>query len=143
MCLMLYLATAKEIPLQQSPDMSVEEVGPSRAVVREWFTLPNVRYIGSHSGCSCGFPHIAAEEPIEYFEGIFQDDDDRRADLRSLALLFPLIQEHVLTSGEVQMYPVWDLEEHKPPKRTTEVSLASLQLQTFCFYERFLLRVTR
>ena len=62
MCLMLYLAAATEIPLQQSSDMSVEEVEPSRAVVREWFILPHVRYIGSHNGCSCGFPHISAED---------------------------------------------------------------------------------
>ena len=107
------------------------------------FSLPNVRYIGSHSGCSCGFPHIVAEEPIEYFEGMFEDNDDRRADLRSLALLLPLVREHVLTSGEVEMYPVWDLEEHEQPTRTIEVPLASLQLETFYFYERFLLRVTR
>jgi hypothetical protein len=48
-----------------------------------------------------------------------------------------------LTSGEAEMYPVWDLEEHEPPKRVIEVPLASLQLQTFYFHERFLRRVTR
>lgn len=128
--------------MQQSADISVEEVQPSRAVVRQWFGLPNVRHIGSHSDCSCGFPHIAAEEPIEYFEGMFEDNDERRADLRSLAPLFPLIREHVLTSGEVELYPVWDLEEHQPPKRTIEMPLPSIQLPTFYFHERFLLRVT-
>jgi hypothetical protein len=31
--------------------------------------LPHVRFIGAHTGCSCGFPSVIAEEPFEYYEG--------------------------------------------------------------------------
>jgi hypothetical protein len=54
---MLYLATSNEQPLRRSLELSVEEVEPSREAVRQWFSLPIVRFIGAHTGCSCGFPH--------------------------------------------------------------------------------------
>jgi hypothetical protein len=59
MCLMLYLAAASEValrvPTEPPSDLSVEEVDDSRHAVRQWFSLPTVRSIGSHTGCSCGF----------------------------------------------------------------------------------------
>ena len=69
MCLMLYLATQSDLPPRTSPELSVEEVEPSREAVRQWFSRPIVRVIGAHTGCSCGFPHVVAEEPIEYWDG--------------------------------------------------------------------------
>jgi len=51
MCLMLYLATAQEIPLQQSPDISVEEVEPSRAIVLHRFSCKRSIFT---SGFCCG-----------------------------------------------------------------------------------------
>jgi hypothetical protein len=37
-----------------------------------------------------------AEEPVEYFDGMFHDDENREADLRSLQSLLNLVREHVL-----------------------------------------------
>ena len=31
-----------------------------REAVIQWFTLPTVRFIGAHTGCSCGFPSVIA-----------------------------------------------------------------------------------
>lgn len=69
MYLTLYMATQRELPVHSSPELSVEEVEPSREAVRQWCSLPVVRFIGAHTGCSCGFPHVVAEEPIEYWDG--------------------------------------------------------------------------
>src|SRR6185436_13691679 len=69
MCLMMYLATAGDQPLRSSAELSGEEVESSRTSVRQWFSLPTVRFIGAHTGCSCGFPSVIAEEPIEYYDG--------------------------------------------------------------------------
>ena len=104
MCLMLYLATSDDQPLRSSPELSVEEVEASRESVRQWFSLPTVRFIGAHTGCSCGFPHVIAEEPIEYWDGMF-DGQDREADLKSVESLLGLVREHVTATGEVQLYP--------------------------------------
>ena len=110
-------------------------------LVTQWFSLPNVRYIGSHSGCSCGFPSIQSESPVEYFEGIIQETGGRDADLRSIDRLLDLIRPLVMSGGEVQLYPIWDLEEHKPPKGTIEIPLAYLNSETFLLHEQFLHRV--
>lgn len=138
---MLYLAAAGDVPLraptEPPSDLSVEEVDISRRAVRQWFSLPTIRFIGSYTGCSCGFPSVIAEEPIEYFDGMFDGDDDREEELRSVRALLTLIQEHVSASGEVQLYPVADRDEHLPPKGKIDVSVNTLAPSSFVLNERF------
>jgi hypothetical protein len=140
MCLMLYLATQNDQPLWATPELSIEEVEPSREAVRHWFSLPTVRFIGAHTGCSCGFPHVLSAEPVEYYDGMF--DDDREEDLRSVDSLLAIVREHVTATGEVQLYPVWDGEEGNPPKGVISVGLGSLARETFFLNEQFFYRVT-
>ena len=142
MCLMLYMATDGDQPLRESPDLRVEDVEDSRATVRQWFSLPTVRFIGAHTGCSCGFPSVIADQPVDYFEGMFNDDEERQADLNSVRSLLALIQEHVRAAGEVQLYPVSDGDESSPPKGTIDIFSEALDPATFFFNEQFLYRVT-
>jgi hypothetical protein len=128
-------------PTKPPSDLSVEEVDSSRDAVRHWFSLPTVRFIGSHTGCSCGFPHVIAEEPIEYFDGMF--DGDREDDLRSVRALLALIQDQVRTSGEVQLYPVSDADEQLPPKGRIEIAVDTLAPESFFLNERFLYCIGR
>lgn len=141
MCLMLYVATQSDLPLRASPELSVEDVESSREAVRQWFSLPVVRFIGAHTGCSCGFPHVVAEEPLEYWDGMF-DGQDRDTDLGSLDSLLRLIRAHVKATGEVQLYPVWDGEEGSPPKGVINLGLGALSRDRFFFNEQFFYRVT-
>jgi hypothetical protein len=143
MCLMLYMATQGDLPVRSCPEMSVEEVEPSRAAVRQWFSLPVVRFIGAHTGCSCGFPHVIADEPFECFEGMFDEGEDRAADLRSVDSLLALVREHVIAAGEVQLYPAWDGEEGTPPKGEIRLGVDALDRETFFFNQQFFYRVTR
>lgn len=138
---MLYMATQGDVPVRASPELSVEEVERSRETVRQWFSLPVVRFIGAHTGCSCGFPHVVAEEPIEYWEGMF-DGEDREADLKSVESLLTLVREHVAATGEVQLYPVWDGDEGKPPKDMINLGVGALHRESFFFTEQFFYRVT-
>ena len=142
MCLTLYLATSNDQPLQSSAELSVQEVEASREAVRQWFSLPIVRFIGAHTGCSCGFPSVTADEPVEYFDGMFRDAEDREEDLRSLRSLLALVRQHVAASGEVQLYAIWNGEKGSPPKDTLHFALDALNAETFFFNERFLYRVT-
>ena len=143
MCLMLYLAAPVEIPLQTSPDLTVEDVLPARAAVLARFSLPHVKYIGSHSGCSCGFPSIQSNVPVDYFDGMLIETNERDKDLRSVRALLDLIRPLVSSGGEVQMYPIWDLEEHKQPIATINWHVDSLNAEKFFFHEQFLHRVLR
>lgn len=141
MCLMLYMATQADMPVRSAPELSVEEVEPSRDAVRQWFSLPVVRFIGAHTGCSCGFPSVIAEEPIDYWDGML-NGQDREADLRSIDSLLTLVREHVDTAGEVQLYPVWAGEEGSPPKGVITLALGGLHRERFFFHEQFFYRVT-
>jgi hypothetical protein len=141
MCLMLYLAADSDVPVRTDPDMSVEEVEPAREAVLQWFSLPVVRFIGAHTGCSCGFPHVLAEEPVEYWDGMF-DGQDRDDDLRSVDALLGLVREQVRATGEVQLYPVWDGGEGRAPKGVITLGLGALDRDRFFFNEQFFYRVT-
>jgi len=143
MCLMMYLATAGDQPLRSSTELSVEALENSRTSVRQWFSLPTVRFIGAHTGCSCGFPSVIAEEPIEYYDGIFDTTEDRPADLASTRALVALIRQHVNDGAEVELYPVGAGDEGRSPKGTVQLSIDAIDPETFLFTEQFLYRVRR
>jgi hypothetical protein len=105
--------------------------------------LPTIRFIGAHTGCSCGFPYVVAEEPTEYWDGLFDSGDGRDAHLRSVRALLTIIREHVTAFGGVELYPVWNGNENLPPKGTIEVSVDSLDDETFLFTEQFFYSVVR
>jgi hypothetical protein len=140
---MLYLGTRGDLPRRGAPALTVEEVEPAREAVRQWFSLPTIRFIGAHTGCSCGFPYVVAEEPGVYWEGLFDPGDERDADLRSLQALLTIIRDHVTRIGGVELYPVWNGNEHLPPKGTIEISVDSMKPETFLFTEQFFYRVGR
>lgn len=141
MCLMLYLGTLGVQPLFESPALRVEEVDPQYEAVRQWFSHPNVRFVGAHTGCSCGFPSVVAEEPIEYWDGMFSEERDD--DLKSVRALLDLLRQHLLVTGHVELYPVWNGEEALPPKGTIAMTFEALTPDTFFFNERFFYRVSR
>jgi hypothetical protein len=138
MCLMLYIATVEEIPLLSSADLNIENVDATRQDVKQWFSLPAVRFVGAHTGCSCGFPSVIAESPIEYYEGMSLQSDDRTADLRSVRALIELVGHAAVHSERVELYPVADGEESTPPKGVIEWHLRSLDPERLFFNERFM-----
>ena len=87
--------------------MYVDVVEPECEVVRQWFSLPHVRFIGAHTGCSCGFPSVISDEPVEYYEGFFDGKDDRADDLASVRALLALIDDALADGEAVELLPVW------------------------------------
>jgi hypothetical protein len=117
MCLMLYVGCKEPLRERSDPDLRIEPVEPGRRVVQQWFSLPSVQFAGAHTGCSCGFPHvIAAETPIEYWDGMWDDSDERAAKIRSMRALIELLRDVIKPRESVELYPVWDGNEGDPPK---------------------------
>ena len=121
---MLYIGTAEELPTSSSPDLRIETVSAARQDVKRWFSQPAVSFVGAHTGCSCGFPSIMAESPLDYYDGMPLQSDDRAADLRSVRAL--------------ELYPVPDGDELKEPKGVIEWEMNALDTERFFFNERFL-----
>jgi hypothetical protein len=138
MCLMLYIGTACELPLGSTPDLRVESVDASRAVVTRWFSHPAVRFVGAHTGCSCGFPSVIADTPLEFYEGMPLDSDTRAADLRSVAALLDLLRVAGTATDRIELYPVADGEESHPPRGRIDWQLEALAPDRFFFNERFM-----
>ena len=138
MCLMLYLGTAQELPVFSAPELRLEAVEARRAQVAQWFTQPAVRFVGAHTGCSCGFPSVIAETPIEYYEGMSLDSDNRAADLCSVAALLDLLRTLGPAASPSELYPVADGDEANPPKGRIEWQLEALDPDRFFFNERFM-----
>ena len=138
MCLMLYIGTAEELPTSSSPDLTIEAVSEPRQEVKLWFSHPAVSFVGAHTGCSCGFPSIMAESPLDYYEGMPLQSDDRAADLRSVRALLDLIGPTLVRSDRVELYPVPDGAQLKEPKGVIEWKMSSLDPERFFFNERFL-----
>lgn len=143
MCMMLYLGTRLDVPVRTAADLRIEEVSAAGNPVRQWFSLPHIHFIGAHTGCSCGFPSVTADVPIEFFAGMFADHTDRAADLRSVRALLELIGEQLSDGDEVELYPVWNGEEGEPPKGTIELATEQLVADQFFLNERFLHRIMR
>ena len=138
MCVMLYIGTARELPLESSPALTVERVADSRRAVEQWFSHPRVRFVGAHTGCSCGFPSVTADVPIEYFDGMRLESDDRAADLRSVRALLALIDAAASSFEPVELYPVADGEESAAPKGVVEWHFDALDPERLFFNERFM-----
>jgi hypothetical protein len=135
---MLYLGTPEELELSSTPDLKIEDVGANRQGVTRWFTHPAVYFVGAHTGCSCGFPSVTAEVPIDFFEGMALHSDDRAADLRSVRALLALIGRLVTRSSSVELYPVADGDESKPPKGVIDVEMSAVDSERFFFNEQFM-----
>ena len=141
MCLMLYIGTATALPVVSSPDLSVEAVAPDRSDVRQWFTQPIVHFVGAHTGCSCGFPSFIAETPVEYYDGMPLDSDDRAADLRSVAALLDLLRQALRENPLVELYPIADGDEARAPKGQIDWVHAELVAERLFFNEGYMHRV--
>ena len=137
MCLMLYVATADELPLASSRDLTIEAVDDERRTVTQWFSYPNVRFVGAYTGCSCGFPSVIAESPIDYFEGMWVGDGPSEDALRSVRALLDLLHQVIERSGSVELYPVWDGEQSEPPKGVIDWQVGALIPEQLFFNERF------
>jgi hypothetical protein len=145
MCLMLYVATTGDQPYLESDLLTVEDVDPSRMAVRRWLTLPVVRFVGAHTGCSCGFRSIAVAEPIDYDPAMFrqEDESDDAATARaSLAALLAMARTLVERDGAIELLAVWDGDEAEPLLGTIDKGGAELHPDTWFFIERILYRVT-
>jgi hypothetical protein len=65
MCIALYIAAEIEPPLvawdESAPGFNVVLADEHELVIMKHFSKPHLRYLGSHTGCSCGFAYGQVE----------------------------------------------------------------------------------
>jgi hypothetical protein len=92
-------------PLTVRPINDVEES------VRHHFSKRYIYFLGSHTGCSCGF---------SYGYGLDTDPDGRE----SVSQLGSYLGEAVRQAGEVELYACWDGDEPELPRGSARVDVA-------------------
>ena len=105
MCMVLYAAA--DAPLPELPErnppapLSARPIRDAEEAVRPHFTKPHVYFLGSHTGCSCGF---------QYGEGVEEDSEGRE----SVRQLGEYLAAAVECAGAIEVYACWDGEEAEP-----------------------------
>ncbi len=109
---MMYLGSNIKLRERKEQFISVEPLNSNQVGVRECLPEPNVYFIGSNSECSCGFPSVIAESPVEYYDGLFDDpDSERDDDLASVRELLTILDESLESTDSCTLFPVWNGSE--------------------------------
>ncbi|MCU0913762.1 MAG: hypothetical protein MUC88_04255 [Planctomycetes bacterium] len=134
MCYELYLSTSGSEDLVEYDSELVHFERPERLDDKIAGTLlnPVKWYIGSKSGCSCTFRHLAGgelsfDEPQDWFP---EDEDN----LKATAELYRVIAALVQGGNEVDCLDVWSGAE-PAPVATMAVSLSVVSEKAFRLFE--------
>ncbi len=148
MCLALYIASEKALPLieypnypqsvftlPEWPDMAqrfhISTLKENQEIVRKHFSIPNVVFAGSYEGCSCGF-NYGREYPD------YEDDKEHlNAARESVGQLVTYIRNNEIK----ELYACWFDDESLSQVAERTVTIEELSSPTFVFNQKELLRV--
>ncbi|WP_321475306.1 hypothetical protein [uncultured Paludibaculum sp.] len=139
MCFVLYAGTSMPIPQKEwrndVPGLSVEALTERESPIAVHFSKPEVRYIGSTSGCGCDFPHVMFQNgDWPWFDDGEHDPEQEASDRYNREALVNLLQ----ATGEqtVELYGVWDGDFMTPPAVREEIALTVIVDPSFRFREQ-------
>jgi hypothetical protein len=105
------LYAAADVPLPEiTPQMppaplSARPIDGTESAVRTHFTKPHIYFLGSHTGCSCGFQY-----------GLYGREDEDRAGRESVRQLGAYLFSAVARAGPIEVYACWDGDEAEPDR---------------------------
>lgn len=114
----MVLYAAADAPLPEIPErtppapLSSRLIRDAEEAVRQHFTKPYVYFLGSHTGCSCGF---------QYGEYVEEDSEGRESVRRLGGYLAAAVEQ----LGQVEVYACWDGEEAEPVEEREVVTPAA------------------
>ena len=152
MCFVLYAGTVNALPRiawnKEAPNLSVEPLKDHDAAVIQYFSQPEVQYVGSTSGCGCDFPNVMLQDgewPTFEIPEADKDAFDKEQDIsgrHNRELLANLLRA---SGGKtVELYGFWigDKDDYKKsPQAVENISLLRMLESDFRFKEQVLYRV--
>jgi hypothetical protein len=146
MCFVLYVGTTEPLPRRMfdkdSLGLSVESLTDRDAAIKQYFSKPEIQYVGSTSGCGCDFPHATLQNgrwpEIEYHgedaEKNELDNAREVSDRQNCKALVALLR----TTGDemVELYGVWDGDFAKAPQAQEDISINGLLDRNFRLKEQ-------
>jgi hypothetical protein len=152
MCFVLYAGTATALQRapwnKEAPDISVEPLTDHDAAISQYFSSPEIQYIGSTSHCGCDFPNVMlqnGEWPTLDVPEAEKDEFEKERDIsdrHNRELLVNLLR----ASGNktVELYGFWLGNEDdfkKSPQAFENIPLEAILKSDFRFKEQVLYRV--
>lgn len=137
---MLYAGTERPIARvalnQNARDLSVSTLKEGEEQIRQHFTQPEVQYIGSTTGCGCGFSSVMEQNggwPFGEDPDEVRDPDDIAEDLFNREGLVRLLR----STGEevIELYGIWADRVSEPPHIHEEIALGEILKPDFRFKE--------
>jgi hypothetical protein len=118
MCVAVYIASDKPLPLIPfdvgKPAFNVSEIGERSATVKQQFTKPHVYYVGSHTGCGCGFQNHSDM----YGTDFGTDPEEIVAGRESRQRLAEYLRAALATQESLELFASWEGdEEYEPASR--------------------------
>jgi hypothetical protein len=141
MCFALYAGTIKPIPEREwqedAPDLNVQRLSDREAAIKTHFKSPEVRHIGSTSGCGCDFPHVMYQSggwPVPWDEA--RNPNQVEVKQRNREALVKSLRETL--EPTVELYGVWDGDFNfsEAPKVSEVISLEQILDPDFYFKEQ-------
>jgi hypothetical protein len=140
MCLALFIAAEVDPPLvawdESAPGFNVVPLAEHEWVVAKHFSKPHIKYLGAHTGCSCGFSYGQVAPTSE------EDHQENERGRASVQALRDYLDELLRTTMSLELYVCWEGEWADPQKSCREVTTEFFGGETFDLRERELLVVT-
>jgi hypothetical protein len=137
MCLAVYIASAKELPLvaweEAQPAFYVDDVVPDDPV-RARLSMQNVYYLGSHEGCGCGFKYGVMPAGLE--------NQEEEAKGRAAVDALRAYVAKAAVDQPVELFACWEGEQQLPALEAADISPEHLGGNSFDLVQRHLLSVT-
>ncbi len=129
MCNVYYLGSDSSLPIlvpADSKGFHVRELNLSERVVRRNLPFKNVRYLGSHKGCGCGFRNEgnAYQDASEAEKAATQADHDS---------LVAYLQSLPVQQRPIQIFSCWSGGEELPAEYFSSYRIPDLARPTFAF----------
>jgi hypothetical protein len=136
MCKALYVASDDPIATTDRDEPAsvffVREIEGHQRRVRRQVSKPQVRHLGAHTGCSCGFTYEA-----RYPSSMESEEGGRR----SVDELRRFITRHVAGGRDIELYHCWEGDEDEPAERQVDVSPDHFGGESFRLLDKTLYRV--
>lgn len=128
MCLMVYVASDKSLPLiewdEHKRAFCVSDLSKYEKNVAAQFELPYVYNAGSHLGCGCGFLKD------------FEDEEELAQSNKNYLQLSAYLQKGLETEATIQIYSCWDGDQETRPLFREKMDLKHLVESNFEFKEK-------
>jgi hypothetical protein len=154
MCMTLYLATTRPVnPVvweEARPAFNIQPLSETEEPVVAQFSKPSVVFVGSHTGCSCGFGYCMQGDPPPEAPELETPDDvaEHQSTQASMAALRAFLTDCLSDEPTVELFACWSGDEGAKPEARVEVtpehfSGDSVRLVEKTFYVVHLSRITR